>query len=198
MRKTIIRLCVGLCTFLVGISFQMYLADTTTTLSGKPVESVKQPNIVYDLQPKQIYKEEYVYKEEYEEIVNPDALSMPFDPSGDYHPLNEINEHSDRYIQFDLELKRKKSKLFVQGNVKNIYQWYKLTFVSLTEKKLMFRTRKINGVEYRFDGYFLSRGNFRQQVSGRGKVLLRGVLQKFVNGEKVFEVETPFRFYGGC
>jgi hypothetical protein len=122
----------------------------------------------------------------------------PFDPSGDYHPTCPITAESERSVQFVLEVRRRRQKLVAWGQVSTFVASYKLIDVSVTEKHLKFRTQKVKGVYYRFDGRFLGDGNFSGQFSGFGSEMLEGTLQKFVNGQKAFEITTPFVHYPGC
>lgn len=120
-----------------------------------------------------------------------------FNPSGDYHPLNRPTDESEKFVQFDLEVRRKKGRLVARGEVRGIQLWYKFTSVSVTEKNLKFSTAKIGGVNYDFDGEFLGRGDFSSSAQ-TGNIMLKGTLRKFVNGKKVMEVSTSFKHYPGC
>lgn len=120
-----------------------------------------------------------------------------FNPSGDYHPLNRPSDESERFIQFDLEVKRKKGKLVAWGEVKGVQPWYKFTSVSITEKHLKFSTAKIDGVNYDFNGEFLGKGDF-SSLAQTESIFLKGTLRKFINGKKVMEVSTSFKHYPGC
>ncbi len=53
-----------------------------------------------------------------------------------------------------------------------------------------FRTKKINGFDYRFKGVFFE----EKTVGETGEKLLRGKLQKFRNGKKVAEVTGDFSY----
>lgn len=129
----------------------------------------------------------------------PGGPPSPFDPSGDYHPTCKITAESERFIQFVLEVRRRRQKLVAWGHVSSVVASYKFISVSVTKKHLKFQTQKLKGVDYRFDGRFLGDGNFSEQFGGyTGSVMLEGILQKFVNGEKVFEINTPFVHYPGC
>lgn len=122
-----------------------------------------------------------------------------FDPSGEYHPIPRMTVESEKFIQFVLAVRRTKGKLVAWGHLSNVTHWYKFSSVSLTEKHLRFRTERLNGVYYTFDGHFLGRGNFSDQYGGaEGSVMLEGTLQKFVNGQKAFEISTPFVHFPGC
>lgn len=112
-----------------------------------------------------------------------------FSPSGDYHPLNRSTVESEKFIQFDLQVKRKKGKFVAWGEIRGVQPWYKFTSVSVTEKHLKFSTAKVGGVSYSFEGEFLKKGY---------GVTLEGTLRKFVKGKKVLEVSTPFMHYPGC
>lgn len=55
---------------------------------------------------------------------------------------------------------------------------------------LSFKTNKIRGIEYKFEGEFFVKGN---QFS-EGEKVLKGKLQKFVKGKKVGEVSGDFAY----
>lgn len=123
-----------------------------------------------------------------------------FNPSGDYHPQNLSADSSEKFIQFDLQVRRKKGKLVAWGEVRGVQPWYKFTSVSVTEDYLKFSTAKVDGVSYDFDGKFIGKGDFASQFSenGKGIVMLEGTLRKFVNGKKTSEITTFFLYYPGC
>jgi hypothetical protein len=124
-----------------------------------------------------------------DQLLNNEEESEVFSPSGDYHPLNRPADESEKFIQFDLQVRGKKGKLVAWGEVRGVQSWYKFTSVSVTEKYLKFSTAKVSGVSYNFEGEFLKKGY---------GVTLEGTLRKFVNGKKVMEVHTPFVHYAGC
>jgi hypothetical protein len=121
-----------------------------------------------------------------------------FDPSGDYHPTCQITAESERFVQFVLEVRRRRHKLVAWGHLSSVGASYKFISMSVTEKHLKFRTQKVKDIDYRFDGRFLRDGNFSEQFGGVGSVTLEGTLQKFVKGQKAFEINTPFLHYRGC
>jgi hypothetical protein len=124
--------------------------------------------------------------------------SARFNPSGDYHPVNRPAGKSEQFIQFVLEVRRRNGKLRAWGDVRGVQSSFKFTSVAISEKHLKFSTVKIKGVRYSFDGTFLGKGDFARQSQGNGIALLEGVLRKFVNGQKVIEIRTPFLYYPGC
>ena len=61
---------------------------------------------------------------------------------------------------------------------------------TVTGNKLKFRTKKLKGIEYRFQGVF-----FKNKMTGeQDEKVLRGSLQKFVKGKKVAEVRGSFEY----
>ena len=121
-----------------------------------------------------------------------------FNPSGDYHPSSPPADESEKSIQFDLQVRRKKGKLVAWGEIRGVQRWYKFRSVFVTEKYLKFSTVTVGGVSYDFDGTFLGRGDFASQSLGNGMVMLEGMLRKFVNGNKTMEISTSFVHYTGC
>lgn len=124
--------------------------------------------------------------------------AVPFNPSGDYHPIKLPNHKTEKFTHFDLEVRRRKGKLVAWGEVKNVGAHYKFAFVSVTEKSLKFTTVSLQGVSYRFEGQFLGRGDFSGQSTGAGIVMLEGTLTKFEHGRKTTEITSPFLYYPGC
>jgi hypothetical protein len=120
-----------------------------------------------------------------------------FNPTGDYHPVNRSMDKSEKFIQFDLQVRRKKGKLVAWGEIRGMLPWYKFTTISVTEKHLKFSTAKIDGVEYDFNGKFLGKGDF-SSAEQSGNIMLEGTLRKFVNGKQVMEISTTFNHYPGC
>lgn len=122
----------------------------------------------------------------------------PFNPSGDYHPVNLPKPESMKFAHFDLEVRRRKGELVAWGDVRNGGTHYKIASVSITEKTLKFTTVSIRGVRYSFDGRFLGRGDFPSQFTGYGIIMLEGTLTKFERDRKAAEVTSPFMYYPGC
>jgi len=123
-----------------------------------------------------------------------------FNPSGDYHPLKETEDKSDKFAQFVLKARKKRDKWKVVGDVRNTGISYKFASYTLTEKHLRFTTVKVGGVFYTFDGKFVLNGNFAKHFSktGRGVIALEGTLQKFVHGKKKGKIKSSFLYYPGC
>ena len=62
--------------------------------------------------------------------------------------------------------------------------------IKTDKDKLSFRTNKIRGIEYRFEGEFFKSGkNFDEDEK-----VLKGTMQKFVKGEKVAEFADDFAY----
>ena len=120
-----------------------------------------------------------------------------FDPSGDYYPAETQLTGPFKLIQFDLEVRRRKGKMLVLGEVKEVSRWFRFSSVSISSDLLRFKTRSIKGVSYRFAGHFLARGNFREPGE-YSAVLLTGTLEKFVNGRKVAALKGSWVYYPGC
>lgn len=64
------------------------------------------------------------------------------------------------------------------------------TQTTLVGNKLKFKTKKLKGIEYRFQGTF-----FKNKMKGKqDEKILRGTLQKFIKGKKVAEVSGDFAY----
>lgn len=187
LRIVFFRLSIAFSTFTVGVcAYALWGNEPPTKIDKLEVGVMTNPAQLASLQTD-------------EPIVGPTSEApSPFDPSGDYHPTCRITAESERSVQFVLKVRRRRQELVAWGHLSNVGAAYKFVYVSVTEKHLQFRTEKVKGVDYRFDGRFLGAGNFSAQFSGVGSVMLQGTLQKFVNGQKAFEVNTPFVHYPGC
>lgn len=131
--------------------------------------------------------------------VNAEAkYAARFNPSGDYHPANPPAHGPERLVHFDLEVSRRKGKLVARGDVRNVGVRYEFAAVSVTEKRLRFKTVRVGGVSYSFDGRFLGGGDFPGRFTGYGLVMLEGTLTRYQGGKKVSEVNSPFLYYPGC
>jgi len=120
-----------------------------------------------------------------------------FNPSGEYHPLNRPADNLD--IQFHLQVRYKRRTVVAWGDLYGSEsRFYKFRSVSVTQKYLLFATRRVHGVRYTFEGTFLRGGNFSTQDPPPGSFPLQGTLRKFVDGKKVMELTTPFVYYVGC
>ncbi|HEY0459426.1 MAG TPA: hypothetical protein VGC97_09840 [Pyrinomonadaceae bacterium] len=63
--------------------------------------------------------------------------------------------------------------------------------ITLKDNILKFKTKKLKGIEYRFQGIFFK----NKMVGEQDEKVLRGSLQKFVKGKKVAEVSGDFAYY---
>ena len=122
--------------------------------------------------------------------------SARFDPSGNYQPLNPPTQ-SDRFVQFNLEVRYKRGRLVARGDVASERD-YRFRSVSVTEKHLRFSTERHRGISYDFEGWFVRGGNFSMVDSITGFVALKGRLRKFVNGRKITELTGSFVYNGEC
>ena len=189
LRAVLLRLSIVFTTFTIGCCVSALWAT-------KPSIKIDQPVVAVPIKPAQPATVQT-------NAALPERTSQPpspFDPTGDYHPTRRPTVESEKFLQFVLEVRRRKQKLVAWGHLSsNASEFYEFRFVSVTEKHLKFRTRKVKGVYYKFDGRYLGQGNFSDQYGGyAGSVMLEGTLQKFVNGQKVFEINTPFVHYPGC
>jgi hypothetical protein len=59
------------------------------------------------------------------------------------------------------------------------------------DNKVKFRTNRIKGIEYRFEGTFFK----NRMIGENGEELLRGTLKKYIKGKKVAEIGGDFAYY---
>jgi hypothetical protein len=189
MESPKLRLLVAFLAFIIGIT-SVWVSGffSTLTLSDKQQDFPAQVDLA--LTEKTFAEQNFDNIEVHsDQHINNKEESEVFTPSGDYHPLNRPADESEKFIQFDLQVRGNKGKLVAWGEVRGVQSWYKFTSVSVTEKYLKFSTAKVGGISYSFEGEFLKKGY---------GITLKGTLRKFVDGKKVMEVYTPFVHYAGC
>jgi hypothetical protein len=64
-------------------------------------------------------------------------------------------------------------------------------WAEVDEHHARFRTKKIKGFEFRFEGTFIK----NRTMSANGELVLRGTLQQFRKGKKVAETTDDFTYY---
>jgi hypothetical protein len=119
----------------------------------------------------------------------------PFDPSGNFHPVQPPEAASDKFLQFNLRVPRKGGKLQAIGEVRGVQPWLKFSTKAIDERGMQFLTEVKNGVRYEFEGDFLEKGNYARRWSGDRMAPLKGEWRKSVRGEQVWEYATEFVYY---
>ena len=116
-----------------------------------------------------------------------------FDPSGNYHPVVRL-DGDDRFLQFNLRVKREKGDLSFVGEVRNPGRWYKFSGTTINENGVRFLTYAIGGIRYQFDCTFSGKGNFARQWSGKGIVMANCLVQKHTRAPKNAVGSPPQEF----
>ncbi len=189
MKKLKLKLVVTIFAFVIGITSVWvtgFLSLPTLSNTEQDFSTLVDPPLAEKTSAEQSFDTIEFHSDQ---LPNNEEEYEVFSPSGDYHPLNRPTDESEKFIQFDLQVRGKKGKLVAWGEVRGVHTWYKFTSVSVTEKYLKFSTAKLGGVSYNFEGEFLKKGY---------GVTLKGTLRKIVNGKNVMEVNTPFNHYPGC
>lgn len=57
-------------------------------------------------------------------------------------------------------------------------------------KTFQFKTKKIKGIEYKFDGYFLKKPDLVKE----DEKVLRGTLEKYIKGKKIAQIKGDFAY----
>lgn len=195
MQRIFIGFLIAFTTFLAGIvAHNIFNLSGGTAVINHEFVAVEldeeQPEIREPFPDQNI--EEAAYEDEYLR----EQKNLPFDPSGNYYPA--LDSRSELHVQIDIEVRKRGNKYIAWGSLIKESIFHKFSSVHVTKKTLEFKTNKINGIEYRFEGRFLGTGNFAGQADGRGNVMLEGTLQKYLNGEKIAEVTSPVLYYAGC
>ena len=90
--------------------------------------------------------------------------TSPFNPAGEYHPLNKPTEA--RFLQFHLRVRHKRGKLLASGEVSDV-QFYRFRNVIVTKKHLRFSTERRGGISYDFEGTFFRAGTSQRYYQPR-------------------------------
>jgi len=70
-------------------------------------------------------------------------------------------------------------------------EFFSASSVTINNNQAKFRTAKIKGIEYRFEGTF-----FKNKKMGEvGEKILRGTLKKYKKGKKIAEISGDFAYY---
>jgi hypothetical protein len=123
-----------------------------------------------------------------------EAQTEAFNPSGNYHPVSPPSG-DDRFVQINLRLRQKGRVLSAAGEVRNTGRWNRFATSDMNASRIRFRTATLDVVHYEFDGEFTGSGNFARQWSGKGIVMLKGSLRKYVAGRHVESLISEFVFY---
>jgi hypothetical protein len=75
--------------------------------------------------------------------------------------------------------------------VQDIDSKFSTIWIKTDHNRLSFKTRKVRGIEYRFEGEFLQKGNSFSE----GVTVLKGTTQKFVKGRKIKEFTSTFSYF---
>ena len=186
---------VAILTALLGLSL-VNLAKVVSTSPAAPDDSAVFP---VSMPSGWIFYSAPIAEEKYAVGSNANSVkSAKFNPSGDYFPLNKPPGGAEQFGQFDLQVRRRKGRLIVWGDVRSIGASYKFSSVSVQPKRLQFTTRTVRGVSYRFAGEFLGQGDFASQSTERGIVMLQGTLRMFSHGKEILKIASPFLYYAGC
>lgn len=107
-------------------------------------------------------------------------------PAGIYFPTNEKGLESETAIIIDFFENR------TIGMIKIESKMYECKSAFADENKVVLKTRKHRGIEYKFEGRFFKNG-FKEYFE-EGETVLKGTLQKSVNGKKVYKIKKEFLF----
>lgn len=140
-------------------------------------------------------------------FVYPDPL-YKFPKTGIYFSTNK-NEESQSEFQFELLYETNYKTKKIRGVEKEFKELvveasafdhqgidFKTAFVEIEDHRISLKTSKVKGVHYVFDGHFIKHGYLESEASD--KVVLNGVLQKFLNGKKISEEPVAFTYAVGC
>jgi len=198
MKKSLLGLLIALLTFLVGI-----FAAQIFRLVPKPV---REPLFEKEIVEVPLFETAPINEPEDFEINKPEDSETGeyFQPqiiyawySLDYYKgMPEVAMINFYGTDMDDDGVKLKKMAFQTGIYTHLYkrdvdEGYAEGIETTVEgNKLKFKTKKLKGIEYRFEGRF-----FKNKMTGEyDEKLLRGTLQKFVKGKKTAEVSGDFAY----
>jgi hypothetical protein len=93
-------------------------------------------------------------------------------------------------------IKQEYEILIIEGSAFDQQREFGRPSIKINKDKIILKTSKVKGVEYKFEGTFTKNEYFERDFDDQ--IVLKGMLQKFLNGKKIFEAETEFTYAVGC
>lgn len=190
MKKLVLGLLVALLTFFGGVLVAKIFLVKYEFVSVPAVEAVKieKPKAVEVLSPAKV--NENLQNDGFGEIYGWYSLEnqskMPevnmIILSGNYLNNNDGTKSEEHILSAGIytELSEDIDEGFAEG-----------IQATIVGNKVKFKTKKLKGIEYRFEGFF-----FKNKTSGEnGEKVLRGTLQKYIKGKKVAQMSGDFAYY---
>lgn len=185
MKKSLLGLSVALAAFAFGVSTVGLFVQKQPFLivkEGEKIESavVKQP--LSGNQPYGTVETEEVTSEP----IKPETIYGWYSPKS-YRKMPEVDmillsvngEYDEDYAGIYTQLSDDIDEGFAEA-IKPI----------ITKDKVKFTTKKVKGVEYRFEGTFFK----NKTVGEQDEEIMRGTLQKYIKGKKVAEINGNFTY----
>lgn len=191
MKKSLIKISVLLLTFSIGFIVSKTFSFNKNHETNITVEKI--PSI--SAEKKELGKEQVVVIENnIEESVNEETVSAWY--SLDYYKnMPEVAMIKIYGANFDDDGKKLDKMYFESGIYTNLSDDVDEGFAEgiqtkVEGNKLRFKTKKLKGIEYHFQGIF-----FKGKMTGeQNEKVLRGTLQKFIKGKKIAEVSGDFEY----
>lgn len=188
MKKSLLGLLIAFLTFFGGVfAAKIYLVKYQF-VSVPPIEAVK-------IEEKKVEKVEHFISKETQKIQIEDLSAEKY--IGGWYQLENYKAIKDVHlISLHSEwVGENNEKIVTSATIFGGKEFGDELFESVSAKidheKVKFRTKKIKGVSYRFEGTF-----FKNKTSGEdGEKVLRGTLQKYIKDKKVAEVSGDFSYY---
>jgi hypothetical protein len=171
MKKTLLCLMIGIIAFLIGTLTHSLFHQEKIAVNTSQLEELK----VYSPQP---LPSKSVEKEEEDEYLP--------SPDGAYFPVNEKGLEKDFALTLGF-YENKPSAEVIVGE-----KFYVTNILIFNHKKVSFKTKKVRGLEYTFNGRFL-KDPFKEWFED-GETLLEGTLQKTKNSKVLYKLNKKFIF----
>lgn len=186
----------ALATFAVGVvTVNILLPKKNFVIlkAEKKIESVAGNQIIPTFAFEQLSQSEEV--EESEPIDNSNDIDAWYSLNNDevYKKMPEVAMIKFSLSDYDDNGKKSKEPILYTGIYTTLTDdidegFAKGIQTTLVKNKLKFKTKKLKGIEYRFEGDF-----FKNKMIGKqDEEILRGTLQKYIKGKKVAEVKGNF------
>lgn len=201
MKRVFIGFFIAVITFLAGVSTQYLLQFQSNSVSENLTVKAVEDTPLFDLpveKPTKILEKKDLF---------PSGPIYRFPKTGIYFSTEKNKDSQSEFqieLQYDTNYRTRKVRgavqeyeiLIVDALVYDQQRDYKQSSIKIDKDKIILKTSKVRGVEYRFEGRFTKEEYFERDFDDQ--IVLKGVLQKFFNGKKVSEKEIEFTYEVGC
>ncbi len=198
MKKSLLGLLIALTAFSVGVLTVNILFPKKNFVIlkvEKKIESVAGNQIIPTFAFEQLSQSKEVEKSEPIDNNNDIDAWYSLDNDETYKKMPEVAMIKFSLTDYDDNGGRSKKPILYTGIYTTLTDdidesFAKGTQTTLVKNKLKFKTKKLKGIEYRFQGTFYK----NKMIGEQDEEILRGTLQKYIKGKKVAQVSGNFTY----